>query len=169
MPVPAAAFRPRKFIDRSRRALLRFGLATGVFAALRPAARAQSPAQDASGWPAAAFAEQSLAETMAILFGDEPLEESRAIAIDMVDLAEDGAVIPVRIDITLPGVENLAILAEKNPVPLIALFDLGTNVEPQLAARIKMAESAHVIAVVRAGGRLFTARRFIQVVRGGCY
>jgi len=152
----------------SRRKLIKAGVAAGVAAGLSTPLRLSRAQSSTVPWPAQAFAEQPLAVTMEQLFADEPISPSDRISIEMVDLAEDGAIIPIRITTTLPEIRTITILAEKNPVPLVASFELNPMLEPPLAARVKMAESAHIIVVVTAAGGHYSAKRYIQVATGGC-
>jgi sulfur-oxidizing protein SoxY len=68
----------------------------------------------------------------------------------------------------VPDTRSILLFAEKNPQPLVAQFDLLPGLEPIVAVRIKMAESAHLRAVVLAGDRKFFARRETKVTLGGC-
>jgi sulfur-oxidizing protein SoxY len=96
------------------------------------------------------------------------ITQSDGIAIDMPVLAEDGSVVPIKVQARLDGVESITLIAEKNPVPLIGTFDLGPGVQPFIATRIKLAESSRVSVVVKSQGRLYSASRFVRVVKGGC-
>ena len=94
-----------------------------------------------------------------------------ATSLDVVvktpDIAENGAVVPVEVLTTLPNVESIAILAEKNPTPLIARYTL-TDFDGMLTTRIKMRESAKVRAIVKADGKLYTAAKEVKITIGGC-
>jgi sulfur-oxidizing protein SoxY len=107
-------------------------------------------------------------EVLTKLFGETPITPCDRIAIDMPVLAEDGSVVPIKVQTHLEGVESIALVAEKNPVPLIGAFDLGPGVQPFIATRIKLAESSRVHVVVKTQGRLYSASRFVRVVKGGC-
>jgi sulfur-oxidizing protein SoxY len=51
---------------------------------------------------------------------------------------------------------------------LVAVYELTPAVEAFVATKIKFAESSHVIAVVKADGKLYSAKQFVEVVEGGC-
>jgi sulfur-oxidizing protein SoxY len=56
-----------------------------------------------------------------------------------------GAVVPVKIHTDLDKVESINLIAEKNPVPLVASFKLATGVvNPFIATRIKLAQSIFI-------------------------
>lgn len=118
--------------------------------------------------PGAAFAASEPAAVLNDLFGTETITETDQIKLGIADLAENGAVVPVKVNTTLPGVESITLIAEKNPVPLIAQFHFHVDNPGFVASRIKMAESSNVVAVVRAEGKLYSARKFVEITVGGC-
>jgi sulfur-oxidizing protein SoxY len=100
--------------------------------------------------------------------GSEVTEPSDAINIKAPDIAENGAVVPITISTDMEGIESIALIAEKNPVPLVASFDLGTGAQGFVATRIKMGKTGDVVAVVKSGGKLYSARKGVKVTIGGC-
>lgn len=119
-------------------------------------------------WPRQAFAAKQLAETQAHLFGPGKPAESTQIVLDIPDVAEDGAAVPVSVSTTLAGAESITLLAEKNPTPLLAEFLIGERLEPFVSTRVKLAASGTVLAVVRAQGRVYTTHKTVKVTVGGC-
>ncbi len=59
-------------------------------------------------------------------------------------------------------------IAEKNPSPLAAVFNMGPGAEGYVSTRIKMGKTGDVVAVVKAGGKLYAARKGVKVTIGGC-
>jgi sulfur-oxidizing protein SoxY len=94
--------------------------------------------------------------------------ESEAIVLKAPDVAENSAIVHVEITSTLPDTEFIYLFAEKNPQPMVAEFRRLPGMDPFVAVRIKMAESAHLRAVVRAGGRFYYRRQETRVTLGGC-
>jgi sulfur-oxidizing protein SoxY len=135
--------------------------ATGVFSLLKPLVAFAAKNRKA-------FSAETEADALAAFFPGEGIAASDAIAIGVHDVVENGAVVPVEIRTTLPAVESITILAEKNPNPLIASFNLGPECSGFIATRIKVAEPSDIVAVVRSSGKLFSARKFVEVVAGGC-
>ncbi|HZA29283.1 MAG TPA: thiosulfate oxidation carrier protein SoxY [Gammaproteobacteria bacterium] len=116
-----------------------------------------------------AFAADSSAQTIAALAGDTVPLRSDRIRIEIPVLAEDGAVVPVKIHTDLAEVESISLIAEKNPMPLVASFKLATGVvNPFIATRIKLAQSSYVIALVKAQGRFYIASKSVKVIESGC-
>lgn len=93
---------------------------------------------------------------------------SDQIEIVAPDRAENGAVVQVEVTSRIPGTEAIAILAEKNPTPLIANFMFSNGAQPFVITRIKMAETADVKAIVKAGDRYYTAAKRVEVLENGC-
>ena len=75
------------------------------------------------------------------------------------DIAENGAVVPIGIASAIPKTESIAILVEKNPNMLAAVFDIPAGTEPKLTTRIKMGQTSNVYALVKADGKYYVARR----------
>lgn len=150
-----------------RRSFLKSTFALGGAFTLGTTLRPQSASAD---WPAVAFEADNVEHALMALFENAEIEESDNIKIQTPEIAENGAVVPVEVSADFPKLESITLFAEKNPVPLIGQFNFP---DPQTAVgwiktRIKMSETAHVIAVVSAGGKLYSARREVKVTIGGC-
>lgn len=101
--------------------------------------------------------------------GAGALTESKDVSLTGPDIAENGAVVPFAVSTTLPGVKRLLILVEKNPAPLIAVFNVSDTVEPAFSTRAKMGQSSDVYAVaLMADGKALYAKKEVKVTLGGC-
>ncbi|NML17472.1 thiosulfate oxidation carrier protein SoxY [Azohydromonas sp. G-1-1-14] len=150
----------------SRRRALRAGARTlGLFVLAGVLPEAQAQAQ-LDAW-AAAFDSRDFASAWRALDGEGAAADPR-LRLDGPDVAENGALVPFTVSSTLPGVSQVALLVEHNPIPLTAVFALAPGTEPFVATRLKMAESSTVHALVRAQDGLFLARREVRVIQGGC-
>jgi sulfur-oxidizing protein SoxY len=121
-----------------------------------------------AAWPASAFQAKTVDDALDGLMGSHQLEGSDKISIRAPDIAENGAVVPVSVTSTLDGVESISIIAEKNATPLTASFTLGKGTLPDVSTRIKMGKTSSVIAVVKAGGKLYSTGKEVKVTIGGC-
>ena len=148
----------RRAFIRSTGGLLGLLLAAGF---LRPE---DVPAQE---WNQAAFAARSLDELVKLLDGGGA-QESAEVAIVAPDIAENGAVVPIGVVSKLAQTESIAILVEKNPNALAALFAIPEGTLPDLQTRVKMAQTSNVFALVRAGGKHYYAAKEIKITLGGC-
>ena len=147
-----------------RRAFLR-GLLGAALACL---ARVPEVLAAARGRPDAAFAAEALDAALVALYGAASYPTSDRIRIGVAKLAENGAVVPVKVEVDLPHVEEIALFASRNPVPLVARFSFGPRTRPFVATRIKLKETSDVIAVVRTREGLSMARAAVAVTVGGC-
>ena len=71
-------------------------------------------AADAKEWPADAFKEKSEADALKKLYG-KTAEPSDKISLDVPEIAENGAVVPIAASSSLPKVTAIAILVLENP------------------------------------------------------
>ena len=156
-------------MNTGRRQVLKSGGSATLLALLSAAGWLSSgEALAADGWNQAAFDAHSLDETMKALGGAAPLPNIGIAFVQTPDIAENGAVVPVGITSSIPGTESIAILIEKNPNMLAAIFDIPAGTEPSLSTRVKMAQTSNVYALVKANGKYFVASKEIKVTLGGC-
>ncbi|MFA7593945.1 MAG: thiosulfate oxidation carrier protein SoxY [Thiohalobacteraceae bacterium] len=121
-----------------------------------------------AAWPKDAFEAKSVDAAVTDLFGSSQLTGSDKIKIKVPDIAENGSVVPVSVETDMDGVESISILAEKNASPLTSSYTLGAGTEPFIATRIKLGATSSVIAVVKAGGKLYSTGKEVKVTIGGC-
>lgn len=119
-------------------------------------------------WNVDAFSAKTETDALSAFFPGLTITPSDAITISVHNLVENGAVVPIKVKTDLPDVESITILAEKNPNPLIANFNLTPACVGFVATRIKVGEPSTITAVVKSNGELFSAKKFVEVVEGGC-
>jgi len=152
-------------MNTTRRLLLKSASSAGLIATA-VAAGLLKPGQAFADWNSAGFAATKPADALAAI-GAGGAAESKDIQVKAPDIAENGAVVPVEVVTTLANVESIALLGEKNATPLIAQYTL-TDFDGFLSTRMKMGQTAHVRAVVKAGGKFYTAAKEVKVTVGGC-
>ena len=54
------------------------------------------------------------------------------------------------------------------PFPLAATFDIASGVEPYASVRLKLGQTTHLRAIVKADGQFYTASKEVKVTVGGC-
>lgn len=114
------------------------------------------------------FDTAGVAATLRALGLGAPLRSSD-LQLEAPDLAENGALVRVEIASRLPGLKRFWLLAEKNPVALLAAIELSEAVEPRLATQVKLSDSGLVVGVAQlADGRLLMAQKEVKVTLGGC-
>ncbi|RMG38404.1 MAG: thiosulfate oxidation carrier protein SoxY [Gammaproteobacteria bacterium] len=150
-----------------RRTFLKGSLAAGTLG-VAVSAGLLTPQTVLAAWNEKAFHAKKADKALSAAFGSGKTEASEKIKIKAPDIAENGAVVPVTVSSDLPGVENIAILSSANNTPLLAVYNLGKNTKADVSCRIKMAKTGDVIAVVKAGGKLYANRKGVKVTIGGC-
>jgi sulfur-oxidizing protein SoxY len=117
--------------------------------------------------PDAAFDAEGADAAISDIF-DGPITESDQIKLKIPDIAENGAVVPVTVSTDLADVQAIGVVVVNNPTPLAALFELSPQSVAEVSVRIKMGESSEVKAIVKAGGKLYSASKEVKVTIGGC-
>jgi sulfur-oxidizing protein SoxY len=122
----------------------------------------------ADAWNAAAFDTKSMDDTMKALGGGTPVPSKAITFTQTPDIAENGAVVPVGIASAIPNTQSIAILIEKNPNMLAAVFDIPAGTDPSISTRVKMGQSSNIVALVKADGKYYFAAKEVKVTLGGC-
>jgi sulfur-oxidizing protein SoxY len=121
----------------------------------------------AEGWNKAGFSAKNMDDLLRTLGAGTP-KLSAEVVLVAPEIAENGAVVPVEIESKVPGTQSIAILIEKNPNILTAIFDIPGGTLPWLQTRVKMAETCNVYILVQAGGQFYYTTKEIKVTLGGC-
>jgi len=154
-------------MDSERRAFIRRAGNTGVIALLVANGFLKPQSAQAALWNKDAFEATSLQEALGKIV-DGSVVNSEAVEIVAPAIAENGAVVPVGVITSLPDVTSIAILCENNPHPLAAIFEIPPGTLADVKTRVKMAGSANVVVLVKAGDQFYMAAREIKVTLGGC-
>ena len=120
-----------------------------------------------AAWPENTFNKTNLNDAMDSL-GVTDLSITNDITIKAPDLAEHGALVPVSITSSIPDIDKISILVEKNPQPLVATFELSNQCRGYVSTRIKMKNESNIIAIVQAGGKYYSNRKVVNIAIGGC-
>lgn len=120
-----------------------------------------------AGISAAAFEAKTLDAALDALGGLISIENA-AIQISAPEIAENGTVVPVTVECSLPQIEQISILVEKNPTILAASFTIPKRAAGYVNTKIKMAQTSKVIALVKANGKFYRASTEVKVSAGGC-
>jgi sulfur-oxidizing protein SoxY len=118
-------------------------------------------------YPEDAFKQKGDADAIKSLYG-KTAEPSDKVKLDAPEIAENGAVVPISVTSTLADVTSISILVSENPNALAASYKIPAGTLPSVANRLKMAKTTNVIAIVEAGGKLYSANKEVKVTVGGC-
>src|SRR5262245_14734959 len=120
--------------------------------------------------------EESVDATIKRLFAGRPIKDgSSAIRLDLPIIAENGAVVPVSVEMATPQtaqsyVKSIYIISDKNRRPLNAKFNLTPAVgQAYVGTNLRLGESTDVRAVAEMNdGSLLAVKREVKVTVGGC-
>ncbi len=135
----------------TRREMLRLGGGAAVAAALPAGALAAS---------------NGVADAIAAFAGGAPVLEG-GVRLEAPEIADNGGAVPVRV--AAPGARRIALFADANPNPGVAVFAFGRLVPSAAATRVRLAESQNLVAMAEmADGTFRRASRAVAVTVGGC-
>ena len=155
-------------MDGKRRKILKSGGGLTLLSLVAAAGWLRPGDALAAEWNQAAFEAKTLDDTLKALNGSTPAQSKDIAFVSTPDIAENGAVVPIGITSTLPKTESIAILVEKNPNMLAAVFDIPPGTDPAINTRIKMGQTSNVYALVKAEGKYYVTSKEIKVTLGGC-
>jgi sulfur-oxidizing protein SoxY len=117
----------------------------------------------------------SYEDAVKAIIGDQELKESDTVKLRVPEIAENGAVVPVKVLVKSPmtekdHVKSIHILNTKNSNSRCADIMLTTkNAEAKFASRVKLSESQDVVAIVGlSDGTFMKAGKSVKVTIGGC-
>ena len=118
-------------------------------------------------WQESWFASNNLSETFKKMGVVSPSINSNII-LNTPDTAENGSYVGVSVISSIENTFAIAILVDKNPSVLAGYFEFGNSVIPEIATKIKMAETSNVYALVKSDNNFFVNKKNVNVTIGGC-
>ena len=160
----------------SRRAVLRVLGLLGVSAVTTPMVLGAPGTARGQGGLGALEPEERVDETLQRLFGGRPMKDgSSLIRLDMPLIAENGAVVPITVEVQSPMtpasyVKRIYIISDKNRRPMNARFSLSPEMgAAQIGANLRLGGTTDVRAIAElSDGTLLVAKREVKVTVGGC-
>jgi sulfur-oxidizing protein SoxY len=125
--------------------------------------------------PRLAFATESeVAAEIRKLYGDKPMGQGK-IKLDVPEIAENGLVVPVTVDVESPMTEAdyvkaVHVFADGNPLPFIVSYTFTPDCgKASASARMRLAQTQNIIAIAEmSNGSLFSTKAQVKVTIGGC-
>jgi len=125
--------------------------------------------------PNLAFADVGAVEAeLKKLFGDKKPAEGK-IKLDIPEIAENGLVVPVNIEVESPMtdadyVKAVHVFADGNPLPGVVSYHFTPACgKASAATRMRLAQTQNIICVAEmSNGSLFSAKANVKVTIGGC-
>jgi sulfur-oxidizing protein SoxY len=120
--------------------------------------------------------QETVAVALKRLFGTRPVKDGAGIIkLDMPLIAENGAVVPVAVEVASPMtpssyVKHIYILADKNRIPIVTRATLTPEAgQAYIGENIRLGETGEVRAIAeQSDGTLLQVKREIKVTVGGC-
>jgi sulfur-oxidizing protein SoxY len=149
-----------KSVDMTRRETLAMAAIAGLAAILAPRL---------------SFAdEQAVAAEIKKLYGDKKFESGK-IKLDVPEIAENGLVVPVNVDIESPMtdadyVKSVHVFAEGNPLPAVVSYRFTPACgKASASTRMRLAETQNIVCIAEmSNGKLHMAKANVKVTIGGC-
>lgn len=118
---------------------------------------------------------EAMAQAMSEALGSGFKLQDGRVRIQVPELAENGNVVPLRIQVESPmtaadHVQTIFVFSEKNPIANVARFHLGPRCgQAKVQTNIRLASTQHITVVARmTGGALWAATAQVIVTQGAC-
>jgi len=119
-------------------------------------------------WNKPAFSAKTMDDALAAMGAVNPENNEVLVQLTVPEIAENGAIVPVTVVSTLHNVEQISIFADKNPNVMAANFVIPPGTESMITARVKMAQTSSIVALVKADGKFYRTSKEVKVTAGGC-
>jgi sulfur-oxidizing protein SoxY len=118
--------------------------------------------------------EQAVAAEIKKLYGDKKFESGK-IKLDVPEIAENGLVVPVTVDVESPMTEQdyvkaVHVFADGNPLPGIVSYRFTPACgKASASTRMRLAQTQSVVCIAEmSNGNLHMAKANVKVTIGGC-
>lgn len=119
-------------------------------------------------WNEKAFTATNLDAAIKAKYGDLPLSDSAEVKLKAPAIAENGAVVPVKVSTDIKNVKSISLFVKDNPAPLVTTLYIGKGTQASIQIRIRMGKTSEVVAIVEADGKLYKTAQQVKVTIGGC-
>jgi len=157
-------------VNQQRRSVIKGALSASTLAMVA-ASGLLLPQRLLAHWPSDAFNAETVEDALLALVGQAEIADDTALRFKVgspPSYAVNGASVPIEIQSDLTNIERVAVLVDKNPLPLALSIEPTEAVKLPFKSMIKIAEDSDVIAIIRADGKLYKTTRFVEVDIGGC-
>jgi sulfur-oxidizing protein SoxY len=120
--------------------------------------------------------QETVEAAMKRFFGARPIKDGSAlIKLDIPLIAENGAVVPVAVEVNSPMTptnyaKHIYIVADKNRIPMVTRVTLSPEAgQAAIGENIRLGETGDVRAIVeQSDGTVIQVKREVKVTVGGC-
>ena len=146
------------------------GVAVATGALHRPARAGAQAASPTLGL------QESVQDGLKRVFGGRPMKDGASlIKLDVPLIAENGAVVPVSVEVSSPMtpqsyIKSIYVVADRNRIPIVTKVALSPESgKAYMGANIRLGETGDVRAIVeQSDGTLWQITREVKVTVGGC-
>ncbi|MDB5549479.1 MAG: thiosulfate-binding protein SoxY [Tardiphaga sp.] len=125
--------------------------------------------------PRMSFAtEKMVTDEIKKLYGDKTFESGK-IKLDVPEIAENGLVVPVNVEVESPmteadHVKSVHVFAEGNPLPGVVSYKFTPACgKASASTRMRLAETQNIVCIAEmSNGKLHMAKANVKVTIGGC-
>ena len=149
-----------KSVEKTRRETLAMAAIAGLAAILAPRLSLAD--------------EQAVAAEIKKLYGDKKFESGK-IKLDVPEIAENGLVVPINVDVESPMtdadyVKAVHVFADGNPLPGVVTYKFTPACgKASASTRMRLAQTQNIVCVAEmSNGNLHMAKANIKVTIGGC-
>jgi sulfur-oxidizing protein SoxY len=123
-----------------------------------------------ANWPKSAFESDTVPDVLKALYGtDETTRKRQLTKVSVSPHMDDGGIqVTVNITTRIKEIDSLTLLAPNNKKPLVASFKINKNPVTSLQIRIVMEAIGDLVAIVKAGDRLFYEATEVDFTGCGC-
>ena len=118
--------------------------------------------------------EKTVAAEIQKLYGDKKLESGK-IKLEVPEIAENGLVVPVNVEVESPMtdkdyVKAVHVFADGNPAPGVVTYKFTPACgKASASTRMRLAQTQNIVCVAEmSDGKLYTAKANVKVTIGGC-
>lgn len=118
--------------------------------------------------------EAAVAAEIKKLYGDKKLESGK-IKLDVPEIAENGLVVPINVDVESPMtdadyVKAVHVFADGNPLPGVVSYKFTPACgKASASTRMRLAQTQNIVCIAEmSNGNLHMAKANIKVTIGGC-
>jgi sulfur-oxidizing protein SoxY len=118
--------------------------------------------------------EQAVAAEIKKLYGDKKFDSGK-IKLDVPEIAENGLVVPVNVEVESPMTEQdhvkaVHVLADGNPAPGVVSYRFTPACgKASASTRMRLAQTQNIICIAEmSDGKLFMTKSNVKVTIGGC-
>jgi len=117
-------------------------------------------------WEGTLLDAKTVKEAVTTLGGDL-IVNSSGVILSGPEVVASGYVVPLSMSCNIAGTDLMALMIQKNPTPMSAVFRIPPDTNAAVSTRIKMGETSTIYGIVRANGNFYVGSTIIKVLAGG--